>query len=239
VFGAKLLTKVATLSPSDGSKSRPGGFNFLSDIMIPQMDILIGTKNPYKAVEMRHFLEGLKGIKIRLLAEIDKVIDVEEDQDTLKANAEKKAIEISQHTDWCVLTSDGGVDIQSLGKKWDILKNQRTVGENKSDKEKVEVLIGLMEGLKGEDRRCAYHLALAFARRGQLLWSFQDVSDVGYIVEKPEDLEIPTGRWMGHIWYYPQFKKTFNQMNETERGEVRKQGARIRADLHRYLKDIA
>jgi len=207
-------------------------------MMISKMDILIGTKNPYKTAEMEHFLEGLEGIEIHLLAEIGKAIDVEEDQDTLKANAEKKAVEISQHTDWYVLASDGGVDIPSLGKKWDILKNQRTVGENKSDREKVEVLIGLMDGLKEEDRKCAYHLALAIARRGQLLWSFQDISDVGYIVEKPEDLEIPPGRWMGHIWYYPQHKKTFNQMNETERGEIRKQGAKIKAALHRYLKSV-
>jgi inosine/xanthosine triphosphate pyrophosphatase family protein len=204
-------------------------------MIMPKMDILIGTKNQYKATEMEHFLKGLEGIKTRLLAEMGEVVDVDEDQTTLKANAEKKAVEISRHTDWSVLASDGGVDIPGLGKKWDILRNQRTVGENKPDKEKVEVLIGLMKGLKGESRRCAYHLALALARRGRLLWSFQDISDVGYIIEKPEDLEIPPYRWMGHIWYYPQYKKTFNQMSEAERGEIRKQGAKIKAELHRYL----
>lgn len=202
------------------------------------MDILIGTRNQYKATEMAYFLQGLKGVKIHSMDEIGKVDSIEEDQSTLKANAKKKAIEISKHTNWHVLTSDGGVDIPGLGDKWDILKNQRTVGENKSDKEKVKALLNLMEGLKGEDRRCSYQLALALAKNGRLLWSHQDITDVGYIIEKPDDSEIPPYRWMGHLWYYPKFKKTFNQMNEKERNEVRKQGDRIKKELQRFLEEI-
>ena len=202
------------------------------------MDILIGTRNQYKATEIAYFLKDLKGIKIHFLGETKINVSVDEDQPTLKANAEKKAVEISKHTDWYVLTSDGGVDIPGLGDKWDMLKTQRAAGENKSDKEKVAVLLGLMEGLKGDDRRCNYKLALALAKNGKLLWSYQDITDVGYIIEKPGDSEIPPYRWMGHLWYYPQFKKTFNQMNEKERNEVRKQGDRIKEELQRYLKDL-
>jgi len=201
------------------------------------MDILIGTRNDYKATEMAWFLAALDGLKIHFLKDTEINVHIEENQTTLKANAEKKAIEISKHTSWYVLTSDGGVDIPALGSRWDILKNQRTVGENKTDREKVMVLINLMKNLKGEDRKCAYHLALALAKNGRLLWSFEDISDVGYVIEKPDDSEIPPYRWMGHIWYYPKFKKTFNQMTEAERNDVRKQGDKIKEKLHQFYEE--
>lgn len=200
------------------------------------MDILIGTRNPYKTDEMVNFLKGLNEIKIHYLDEIEDQIKVEEDQDSLEGNANKKAIEISKYTDYFVLTSDGGVDIPTLGNKWDILRNQRIVGENNSDQEKVKILINLMSELKNEDRKCTYHLALSLAKNGKLIWSFKDIYDTGYIIEKPDNSVIPTHRWMGHIWYYPQYQKTFNQLNESEINEVREQGSNIKENLHQYLK---
>jgi len=202
------------------------------------MDLLIGTRNQYKATEMVNFLEGVAGVKVHYLDEIPEKIIVEEDQNSLEANARKKAIEISKHTDWYVLTSDGGVDIPGLGNKWDLLKNQRTVGETKTDKEKVDVLISLMKELKGDKRKCSYHLALALAKNGNLLWSFEDITDTGYIVENPENVEIPPYRWMGHVWYYPQFNKTANQMNEVEMNEIRKYAIKMKEKLQQYLKNI-
>lgn len=202
------------------------------------MKILIGTRNNYKVTEMVSFLDGLNNIKVHYLDEIGEKITVEEDQDTLEANAIKKAIEISKHTDWYVLTSDGGVDIPSLGDKWDIMKNQRTVGETKTDKEKVDTLISLMDELNGEDRKCTYHLALALAKGGNLLWSFEDITDVGYIIKQPQDTDIPLYRWMGHVWYYPEFDKTFNQMDENERNEIRKLAKKMKEKLQQYLREI-
>jgi len=58
------------------------------------MDILIGTKNQYKATEIVFLLENQPGIKIHLWDELGLEIKVEENQPTLRKNAEKKAIEI-------------------------------------------------------------------------------------------------------------------------------------------------
>ena len=95
-----------------------------------------------------------------------------------------------------------------------------------------------MKGLKGEERKCVYYLALAVARKGQLLWSAEGITDIGYITTKPEKTAIPPSRWMGHIWYYPEFKKTFNQMNEAERNEVRKVGAKLKNELQTYIRSL-
>jgi len=202
------------------------------------MDILIGTKNQYKATEMVSFLENLPGVNIHFWEELGLEIKIEEDQPTLKKNAEKKAIEISKLTDWYVLASDGGVDIPGLGKKWDILRNQRIVGEDKTDVEKAEKLLSLMKNLKGEKRKVSYRLALALAKKGKLIWSTEQITERGFISEKLFDREIPPYRWMGHLWYYPQHKKVFNQLGEKEKEGVRKQGAGIKRSLRKVIKGI-
>lgn len=199
------------------------------------MDILIGTKNQYKATEMAYFLGENQQVKIHFWEELNLQIKVEEDGQTLKENAQKKAIEISKLTDWYVLASDGGVDIPRLGKKWDILRNQRIVGEDKTDIEKAEKLLSLMKDLKGEERAASYCLALAIAKNGGLIWSTERITDRGFIVEELLNRNIPPYRWMGHLWYYPEFKKVFNELSEEEKNEVRKQGAEIKKELQEVI----
>ncbi len=199
------------------------------------MDLLIGTKNKYKATEMVSLLEKYPDLNIHFLDELNLNIKIEEDQKTLKKNAKKKAIEISKLTDFYVLTSDGGVDIKGLGEKWNILKNQRTVGEDKTDLEKTDKLLELMQGLKGKNREAVYYLSLALAKNGVLIWSTEQIYDRGYIAEKLPDRQIPQYLWMGHLWYYPQYKKVFNHLTENEKEEVRKQGLGIKTSLRRKL----
>ena len=202
------------------------------------MDILIGTKNQYKATELASFLGNHHGVNIHFWEKLGLEIKVEEDKPTLKKNAEKKAIEISKLTNWYVLASDGGVDIPGLGKKWDILRNQRIVGEDKTDVEKAEKLLDFMKGLTGEKRKASYRLALALAKNGKLIWSTEQISDNGFISEELIDKEIPPYRWMGHLWYYPQYNKVFNKLSEKEKEEVRKQGIGIKESLGKAIKEI-
>jgi inosine/xanthosine triphosphate pyrophosphatase family protein len=202
------------------------------------MDILIGTKNKYKATEMVALLGKFPDLRIHFLDESNINIKIEEDQKTLKKNAEKKATEISKLTGYYVLASDGGVDIQGLGKKWDILRNQRTVGEDKTGLEKADKLLNLMRGLKKEKRKAIYYLSLALAKNGILIWSTEKVYDKGYIAEELPDRNISQGLWMGHLWYYPQYKKVFNKLSEEEKQVVRKQGEGIKKDLQLKIRKI-
>lgn len=202
------------------------------------MDILIGTKNAYKAAEMASFMKNIPGVRIRLWEELGLEIKVEENQPTLRQNAEKKAIEISGFTEWYVLASDGGVDIPGLENKWNVLRNQRIVGEDKTDLEKAEILLGLMKDLVGKKREASYSLALALAKNRKLIWSAEQITDRGLISNKLFNKEIPSYRWMGHLWYYPQYQKVFNELNEDEKEEIRRQGVEIKKDLKKTIKAI-
>ncbi len=202
------------------------------------MDILIATKNEYKAGELLHYLEGLENVKTHLLKEQNIEIDVVEDGESLEENAKKKAVEISKKTNFLTLASDGGVDIPALGDNWDILKNQRFVGEDKSDLEKAETVLKIMKDLKGEDRKVLFFHALALAKKGSFVWSDVDITEEGYVVENLPDGEIPKHKWFSQIWYYPKYGKVFNELSEDELKEVRKQSSSLKESLHRQLTSL-
>jgi inosine/xanthosine triphosphate pyrophosphatase family protein len=202
------------------------------------MDILIGTKNAYKAGEMKYFLADIPGVVIHEWDELDLNIKVEENQSSLVGNAEKKARKISALTDYYVLTSDSGNDIPGLGDRWDILRNQRIVGENSTDREKVQKIMSLMDGLKGEERLAEEHFALALGYKGEVIWSAEDTVDTGYIVEMASEDEIPPYKWMGHVWYYPDLGKTYNNMTDSEVENKRKRSSKLRSLLKEKIEGI-
>jgi len=203
------------------------------------MNILIGTKNPYKSGEMEYLLTGIPNVNIHFLKDTDINLNIEEDGKSLTENAEKKAIEISKHTNMYVLASDGGVDIPGLGDRWDMLRNQRTVGENNTDLEKVKKLLSLMDGLKDEQRRVICYLSVALAYKGKLIWSTEEMNDNGYIIDELTSEDVPLGRWMGHVWYYPQFKEVNTKITNEQRLEIRNQEEGIKSQLRKVIEELA
>lgn len=195
------------------------------------MNILIGTKNPYKVSVMEYMLDGIGDVKVHLLKDFDINVEVEEDGISLVENAQKKALEISKHTNMYVLTSDGGVDIPSLGDRWDLLRNQRIVGHDNDDLTKAMKVLDLMKDIKGDGRKVEYHLALALAKEGKILGTLEEITDRGYIVEVLPEGNISSGMWMGHIWYYPKFGKTLTQLENGELDEVNSQGDVLKSRL--------
>ncbi|MBU2214251.1 hypothetical protein KJ996_06495, partial [Patescibacteria group bacterium] len=96
----------------------------------------------------------------------------------------------------------------------------------------------LMKDLKGEERKVIYHLALALAKNGKVIWSKEEITDKGFIAKDLIDNNIPKYRWMGHIWYYPKHKKVFNQLNKNELADVRKEGKKLQISLQKQLEKI-
>ncbi|MDO8498743.1 MAG: non-canonical purine NTP pyrophosphatase [bacterium] len=202
------------------------------------MDILIATKNKFKASEMIWYLEGLPDVVTHHIEELKDLVRVEEDGKTLLENAEKKAREISLITDWYVLASDRGVDIPGLGEKWDVLRNQRIVGEGKTDKEKVTTLMEMMAELEGEERRTEDHFALVLAKNGQVIWSGEEIVDRGFVAEEIGKEDIPLDTWMGFVWFYPQYGRRYTELSKEEMDEIKKQQESLKKKLQESIKEI-
>lgn len=78
------------------------------------MDLLISTRNPHKLEEIRACLAGAHS---HLLSAFDLpgLPEVEEDGDTLEANAMKKAVVLARAAGLWALADDTGLEVEALG----------------------------------------------------------------------------------------------------------------------------
>ena len=77
------------------------------------MRLVLATRNPGKVAELAARLDGL-GVTLTTAAETD-APEVEEDADTLRGNAEKKARVLFEHTGTPALADDTGLEVDALG----------------------------------------------------------------------------------------------------------------------------
>jgi len=113
------------------------------------LKLLLGTKNSDKAKEIK----AIFGDSVTLLSGDDHPFaDVEEDGETLEANARKKATEISKETGLAVLSEDTGLEVDFL-KGAPGVYSARYAGEEATYQDNVNKLL---DALKGESKRQAH-----------------------------------------------------------------------------------
>ena len=78
------------------------------------MQLVLATRNPGKVAELRARLAGL-GVELISAADVDGAPEVDEDRDTLRGNAEKKARALHAHTGLPALADDTGLEVGALG----------------------------------------------------------------------------------------------------------------------------
>ena len=78
------------------------------------MRLVLATRNPGKVAELRARLAGL-GVDLVSAADVDGAPEVDEDRDTLRGNAEKKARALHAHTRRPALADDTGLEVDALG----------------------------------------------------------------------------------------------------------------------------
>jgi hypothetical protein len=111
------------------------------------------------------------------------------------------------------------------------------VGEETSEREKVEILLDLMKGLTGEDRKVQWNLGLALSKSGKVLWSEECTCASGYILSHIPEGEIPSSYWIGHVWYYPDLGKTHNNLTEEERAQ-KGVNVEMKESFQKFLRQI-
>ncbi|MEM6326147.1 MAG: RdgB/HAM1 family non-canonical purine NTP pyrophosphatase [Bacteroidota bacterium] len=77
------------------------------------MRLILATRNPGKVAELQSRLEGL-GVDLLSATEVDGAPEVDEDRDTLRGNAEKKARALFDHTGRPSLADDTGLEVNAL-----------------------------------------------------------------------------------------------------------------------------
>ena len=76
------------------------------------MRLVLATRNPGKVAELRARLAGLP-VELISAADVDGVPEVDEDRETLRGNAEKKARALHAHTGLAALADDTGLEVDA------------------------------------------------------------------------------------------------------------------------------
>ena len=178
--------------------------------------ILLGTGNPAKQSRLRRLLVGLP-LNITTPGEPGVVADAPDEQGaTHEENARLKAEVWSRTRGTLAISSDGGLVVPALGRRWESLLTRRFAGEEADDEARLECLLRLMRPYRGQQREASWVEALTIAREGRTLASWQVEGATGLLLDEIGSSPVVPGFWVFSIWYFPELGKTYNALDEHE-----------------------
>jgi XTP/dITP diphosphohydrolase len=192
--------------------------------------ILLATTNPDKLERLRWLLDGLP---YTLVTPTDLVPvvrpEVPEEEGDFAANAAQKATVWSTAAGGMLtLASDGGMSIPALGDRWNALRTRRQAGPAATDADRIRHLLDLMHGLRGDERRVAWHEAIALARAGDVLGVWVEEGDGGLVTDDPPDSTAEHGFWTERVRWSPVLGKRLCLLSDQEREQVNDVWPRLR-----------
>ena len=206
--------------------------------------ILLATGNPDKLGMLRWLLEGLP-IRLRPVtpAELNLSADPDESGATHEAIARAKAAAWSDAAGGILtIASDGGLLVPALGPHWESRHTRRFAGPAADNRQRLARLLELMQPYQGESRRAQWVEALALARHGQVLASWQLTGATGYIDNPPPGNQAPDNAdddmpefWVFNIWRIPQFNAPYRRLTPQQREAAGDHWTRLRRLARRYL----
>jgi len=171
------------------------------------MDLLLATRNAHKTREIQQILGP--SFAVSDLSAHPQIADIRETGKSYEENAMMKAVGASRHLQGLIVADDSGLEVDAIGGAPGIF-SARYAGENATDKENIEKLLGeLVRTVVEETERSArFRCVIALARQGELLGTFEGIAEGG-IVERPRGLH---GFGYDPIFLPSGFEKTFAEL---------------------------
>lgn len=129
--------------------------------------LLLATGNRKKVAEMEKLLQGIP-FRLVSLQDFSDVKEVEEDGQTFRENAEKKALGFSRQTGVLTLAEDSGLCVEALEGSPGVY-SARFAGPGKDDIQNCEKVLRLMEKLPDNCRGASFISAVALATPGRIV----------------------------------------------------------------------
>ena len=151
--------------------------------MKPVKRLLFASRNAHKTREIQQILGP--EFEVRDLSAYPKISEIVESGESFEENAKLKAIAVSKKMPGLVIADDSGLEVEVLGGAPGIY-SARYAGAKATDKENIDRLLGQLGriGAKRDQRRARFRCVLALARNGQMLGTFEGITD-GIIVDQP------------------------------------------------------
>lgn len=183
--------------------------------------LLLASHNQDKAKELKALLSGMN-ILLLTLNDFPTIVPTIEDQDTICANAMKKAFEASLKTGLVSLADDTGLFIKALNDKPGVY-SARFAGEHCSYKDNRMKVLKLMEGIT--NRYAEFRTCVALSAPDGII-SFK----IG-ILEGNITTEERGSNGFGYdsIFMPLSFNKTYAEMTDTEKNSISHRAKAIEA----------
>ncbi len=187
----------------------------------------MASSNPGKLREYRA-LAQLAGasVDIAFVPIFDSLAVFEEIWPTIAENAAGKALHYSRLAEGVVIADDSGLVVPALGGAPGVL-SARYAGPEASDEDRVQKVLGEMQGKKGEDRRARFVCVVAVAESGKMLGLFS-ASAEGILLEEPRGHD---GFGYDPIFYFPSLGKTYAEISREEKNVHSHRGKAFRKAL--------
>jgi XTP/dITP diphosphohydrolase len=166
--------------------------------------LVLATRNRGKVREFRGLFEGVSGLEVISLHDIDKIPDIVEDGATFEENARKKASHVTAATGLLTLADDSGLEVDALDGAPGVY-SARFAGDGADDaannRKLLERLSHVPDARRSARFRCVLALAIPRATdggeihieygvcEGQIGWSARGNNGFGY-----DPLFIPRGQ---------------------------------------------
>lgn len=201
--------------------------------------ILLATGNPAKQDALRQLLAGLPLTPIAPAALGLAAFDPAETGATHRQIAADKADQWSNQTDLLTIATDGGLVVPALGDNWESRYTHRFAGPAADDAERRRSLLELLQPYTGPQRQASWVEALAIARHGQILHSWELAGGSGVIAREAQPGPHPPGFWVFPLWYFPQYGKYYNQLTAGEKAALGDHWAALRERVKEWVERAA
>ena len=145
-------------------------------------ELVLASANPHKLRELGELLEPL-GFTLSDMRSRGFTARIIEDGETFEENAARKAETVSAALGVPAVADDSGLVVPALGGLPGV-RSARFAGEGASDEDHWRLLLEMMRGLRGEERKAYFVCVIALARPGRASRFFR-AERWGLITEEP------------------------------------------------------
>src|SRR6266850_2789553 len=188
--------------------------------------LYLASSNPGKLEEYR-VLAAATALSLRVELEVlpgfDEPPAFEESAPTFAENAAGKALHYSRLRDGMVFADDSGLVVPALGGAPGA-HSARYAGPRATNSQRIEKLLGEMQGKTGNERAAYFVCAIALAEKGRAIAVVTDRVD-GEMLESPRGTG---GFGYDPVFYFPALKKTFAELSAEEKNKFSHRGKAFR-----------
>ncbi len=169
-------------------------------------------------------------VELAMLAGFDELPSFEENAPTFAENAAGKALHYSRLRERFVFADDSGLVVPALGGAPGV-HSARYAGPEAMNSQRIQKLLGELQGKTGRERAAYFVCAIALAKQGRAIAIVTDRVE-GEILEA---LRGSGGFGYDPVFYFRALKKTFAELSAEEKNQHSHRGKAFR----RLLSDLS